>query len=152
MLEIPEFKSKTWWHDSFLFQNKDLSRFDHEKNECLQNWHILKHRLRKLSTGSPVTVPVPFCLIQGRWKPKIDNSPEFMVIFCKKWQNLPDYFYLRCSDIMDRSIQDGLVSEETLAYLLTFVPQSFMAISWIIIDIGENMCRGGWCTRYTSPP
>ena len=81
--------------------------------------------------------------------PKIDYFPEFVVIFCKKRKNLPDYFYLRCSDIMDRPMHDGLLSEKTLAYLLTLVPQSFMAISWIIIDIGENVSRGGGGTQYT---
>ena len=130
----------------------DLSRFDHEKNQSLQNWNILNSRLRKLSTGSPVAFPVPFCVIQDRWKPKIENSPEYMVIFRKKRQNLPNYFYLRCSDVMDRPIPDGLVCEKTLAYLLTFVPQSFMATSWIIIDIDENMSRGGSVLSTDPPP
>ena len=98
-------------------------------------------RLRKLNRESSVTVLAPFCVIQGRWTPKIDIFPEYIVISRKNRQNLQDYFYLRCSDVMDRPIPDGLVCEKTLAYLLTFVPQSFMAISWIIIDIGENMSR-----------
>ena len=55
------------------------------------------------------------------------------VIFAKK-------SYLRSLNIMDRPAVPDRVSEKILAYFLTFVPQSFMAICWIIIDIGENMC------------
>ena len=50
---------------------------------------------------------------------------------------------------MDRRVPDGLVAAKRLAYLLTFGPQSFMTIQRIIIDIGENMSRGG---VYSVPP
>ena len=53
---------------------------------------------------------------------------------------------------MERHIAPSFVSGERLAYLLTFVPQSFMAFFFIIIEIGENMCRGGVCTQYRPPP
>ena len=50
--------------------------------------------------------------------PKIDifDFSRIYRHFPEKWQNLQDYFYLRCSYVMDRPIADGLVSEKTRAY------------------------------------
>ena len=52
---------------------------------------------------------------------------------------------------MERHSAPSFVSGERLAYLLTFVPQSFMAFFFIVIEIGENMCRGGLYSVQTPP-
>ena len=51
---------------------------------------------------------------------------------------------------MDRHVVASLVAPKRLAHLLTFASQSFMALHRIIIDIGENMSRGG--TLSVPPP
>ena len=53
---------------------------------------------------------------------------------------------------MERHSAPSFVSGERLAYLLTFVPQSFMAFFFIVIEIGENMCRGGSVLSTDPPP
>ena len=44
---------------------------------------------------------------------------------------------------MERRVVDSLVAPKRLAYFLTFVSPSFMALHRIIIDISQNMSRGG---------
>ena len=53
---------------------------------------------------------------------------------------------------MERRVVAGLALAKRLVYLLTFVPQSFMALHQIIIDIGENLFMGGWWTAVHHPP
>ena len=44
---------------------------------------------------------------------------------------------------MEIRVVASLVAPKRLAYLLTFASQSFMALHRIIIDIAENMFKGG---------
>ena len=44
---------------------------------------------------------------------------------------------------MERRVVASLVASNRLAYLLTFGSQSFMALHRIIIDLGQNMFKGG---------
>ena len=52
---------------------------------------------------------------------------------------------------MERRVVDSLVAPKRLAYFLTFVSPSFMALHRIIIDISESMSRREQCNPPGNP-
>ena len=52
---------------------------------------------------------------------------------------------------MGKRVVDSVEALKRLVYPLTFASLSFMALHRIIIDIGQNMSRGGY-TQVNPPP
>ena len=132
-LHTPIFICKIW-----TFQSVVLKKIEVSKIKIIHAWGVdsIPSSLLKLFLTY-------FAWCPCRWRVETDFFVKFLSFFVKNWQKLRKKIYLHVWNFIERRIVAGLVSTKRLVYLLTFVPQSFMAARWIIFEIGENMSRGG---------
>ena len=137
-------------HADFFSQNMDLSNLGLQKIDVSKVKIYSKITCRRHTKEYFKLFLSHFARFRAHGESKLVFFLRFLLFFVKKTQKIQKLTNLGDWNFMERHIVDSFVAPKILAYLLTLATQSFMALHRIIIDIGENMSRGG--VHWVYPP